>query len=162
MAALAGSCAARTKAVWELNWLTGAAVPKFQTTAAMVLLPAMRNGAEIEGFVAPVLEIGERGAGADALAVDVELEAIVGADVDEEVRGNGGEGEGFAEVEDVLVAGRAGGRGDPLSVPGGGGGLGGELAGELGFQRHGRGGEAEQKDGEGGTDGHGWVSPDAR
>ena len=72
---------------------------------------------EVEGFVAPVVDVAEGWTGADALAVDVEFEAGVGADVNDEVRGDCGEREGFAEVDDVVVAGWAVRRGDPLGGP---------------------------------------------
>ena len=81
-------------------------------------MAGVEGGREIVGLVAPVLDVADGGALADALAVDEEQELVVGGDVDEEVGGDGGEVEIFAEAEDGgIVAGGVGG-GDPLGGEG--------------------------------------------
>ena len=78
------------------------------------VVPGVEGGSEIVGLVAPVLDVADGGALADALTVDEEQELVIGGDVDEEMGGGGGEVEIFAEAEDGgVVAGGVGG-GDPM------------------------------------------------
>src|SRR5690348_2622339 len=61
-------------------------------------------GGEVEALVRPVGEVAARGTVADALAVDPEEEAIVGADADDVGAWDGREVEGPAEVKHERVA----------------------------------------------------------
>ena len=74
-------------------------------------------GGKVEAFVAPVGEVAARGAVTDALAVDIEDEAVVGADADDVGGGDGRQIEGTAEMEDERFAQRRRRVGDPGSLP---------------------------------------------
>jgi len=85
-------------------------------------------GAEIDGLVAPVVEVAAGGSGAETMAVAEEFVAAVAGDVDEEGGREAFELEGAAEVVDAeALGGGAGGR-DPLGGPA----VGEEVAGRLG------------------------------
>ena len=77
----------------------------------------MEERGKVEAFVTPVGQIAAGGAVAGARPVDVEDEAIVGADADY-IRGwSRGEGESTAEMEDYGITERGSGVGDPAGFP---------------------------------------------
>ena len=92
-------------------------MPKFQTVAVIRFWPGLEQRREIEALVAPVGQVAARRAVAHPMAVDVENEAIVGADADRIAGRNGGQRERAAEVEHQRLAQRGGGMRDPGGLP---------------------------------------------
>src|ERR1019366_4579312 len=79
--------------------------------------PGVKEGSQVEAFIAPVSEVAARRSVAYALSVDKQNKAVIGADADRIGGGDGREIKGTAEMEDDGLAQGCGWLGDPGSFP---------------------------------------------
>src|SRR5512140_3769447 len=78
----------------------------------------MEEGTEVEGFIAPVMEIAAAGTAPHASLVHIENELVIRAYMDQETLRLLRDLQYFSEVEHGFVALRNTRRGDPLCYPG--------------------------------------------
>ena len=78
---------------------------------------SLQTTGDIHRFIAPMMQIAARRPQADQLAIDIQLIAIVGGDMNQEGRWRGGQIECAPEVIDAVVKRRLAGIRDPVSAP---------------------------------------------
>ena len=81
------------------------------------IVSCVQKRREIQSFISPVSQIAARWSFTGALTVDEELEAIIGADENNEVSGFGVQMKGSAKMENTRLAERRRGMRNPTGVP---------------------------------------------
>jgi hypothetical protein len=82
------------------------------------ILPWLETTGDIHRFITPMMQIAARRAEAYQLAVDIQLVAIIGGDMNEKRRRGDGQIERAPEMVDAVVERRFAGNRNPMRAPG--------------------------------------------